>query len=722
MSIRRASSAEQAAETAGAAVATGRSLATPFGADDTAELLLDLLEHTALVAPEAIALVRGRTVDGTPLTQALIDEGVATSDGIARMLAVRHHLPVVDLPTVGVAVEASQLIPVQTLERSVAVPYELEGDILRVAVADPGNLHAIDELRLATKHSLELVVASRDDIRAELQRLVRTAEAIGSIVAVDLEQTSDDSDDLEADDGISDGPLVRLVNALIFQAAEENASDVHFEAQEDALVVRFRVDGVLREVQRVPKKMAAGVTTRLKVLAKLDIAERRKPQDGRITLSSSAVGRMLDIRVATLPTVEGEKVVMRLLDKSRKPPTMPELGLSDSMRADLEAIARLPTGALIVTGPTGSGKSTTLYGCLAVISRPEINVITVEDPVEYRMPGVNQVQINVRAGLTFASALRSILRSDPDVVMVGEIRDVETAKISIEAALTGHFVLSTLHTNDAPSTITRLGEMGVEPFLTGAAVSAVLAQRLARKLCTHCCEAYQPTEAEISELRVAPELLGRPRRHRLLPQEGLPAVQPHRLSRPRRHLPVPAHVGGDRRACRAAREPRRDRARCGGERHAVALGRRPREGRLGPHVHRRARAGSFLAQDRKSASAEFPVARRSLKASASRPRSLLRLSGLEALRGGDVAAERDERLDRVRDEACRLDRAREGVRACGDGCRTRAARPHLGLDDTAIALVDGAQSGHRGPVDPRVANVQLAASEGLGGGFAHRRA
>jgi type IV pilus assembly protein PilB len=295
---------------------------------------------------------------------------------------------------------------------------------------------------------------------------------------------------------------------MIFQAAEENASDVHFEAQEDALVVRFRVDGVLREVQRVPKKMAAGVTTRLKVLAKLDIAERRKPQDGRITLSTAAVGRMLDIRVATLPTVEGEKVVMRLLDKSRKPPTMPELGLSDAMRAELESVVQMPTGALVVTGPTGSGKSTTLYGCLALINRPEINVITVEDPVEYRLAGVNQVQINVRAGLTFASALRSILRSDPDVVMVGEIRDVETAKISIEAALTGHFVLSTLHTNDAPSTITRLGEMGVEPFLTGAAISAVLAQRLARKLCTHCCEAYQPTEAELTDLQIAPELLG----------------------------------------------------------------------------------------------------------------------------------------------------------------------------------------------------------------------
>ncbi len=506
MSIRRASSAETA-DVSGGAPGAGRSLA-PLGADGALEHLLDLLERTALVEPAPFSLVRERTSDGASLTQALIDEGVATSDGVARMLAVRHHLPVIDLASVGVGVEASQAIPVQVLERSLAVPYEIEDDVLRVALADPGNLHAIDELRLATKHSLELVVASRDDIRAELQRLARTAEAIGSVVAVELDEPDDDGDDLEADDGISDGPLVRLVNALIFQAAEENASDVHFEAQEDALAVRFRVDGVLREVQRIPKKMAAGVTTRLKVLAKLDIAERRKPQDGRITLSSAAVGRLLDIRVATLPTVEGEKVVMRLLDKSRKPPTMPELGLSDAMRADLEKIVRMPTGALIVTGPTGSGKSTTLYGCLALISRPEINVITVEDPVEYRMSGVNQVQINVRAGLTFASALRSILRADPDVVMVGEIRDVETAKISIEAALTGHFVLSTLHTNDAPSTITRLGEMGVEPFLTGAAVSAVLAQRLARKLCTHCCEAYQATEAELAELRVSPDLLG----------------------------------------------------------------------------------------------------------------------------------------------------------------------------------------------------------------------
>jgi type IV pilus assembly protein PilB len=488
------------------AVSHAPDLRAAFGVNETAELVLDLLGRTGLVAPDVLALVRGRTVDGASVTQALVDEGAASADGVAHMLAARHHLPLVDLPTVGVAADAAQLISVNTLERAVAVPYAFEDDILKIAVADPGNLHAIDELRLATRHTLELSVASRDDIVLELQRLARAAEAVGT-AAFEVDESDELGDDLEVDDGISDGPLVRLVNALIFQAAEEGASDVHFEPQEDALVVRFRIDGVLREVQRIPKRMAAGVTTRLKVLSKLDIAERRKPQDGRITLSTAAVGRMLDIRLATLPTVEGEKVVMRLLDKSRRAPTLLELGLSESMRERLAQIIALPTGALLVTGPTGSGKSTTLYACLAQINRPEINIITVEDPVEYRLVGVNQVQINVRAGLTFASSLRSILRSDPDVVMVGEIRDVETAKISIEAALTGHFVLSTLHTNDAPSTITRLGEMGVEPFLTGAAVSAVLAQRLARKLCTHCCEAYTPTESELLEARVSREVV-----------------------------------------------------------------------------------------------------------------------------------------------------------------------------------------------------------------------
>ena len=486
-------------------------LAAPFGVNTMAELVVDLLSATNLVTPDKLALVRGRAGQGS-LAQAIVDEGVAPPEGIARSLAVRYQISVVDLALTGVAKEAAELIPLHVLERVVAIPYALEDGTLRIAVADPGNLHGLDELRLATRYPLDLGVASSEDILAELRRMSRASEAFGTravLEEVDADLgigDEDEDDDLEADDGISDAPLVRLVNSVIFQAAEDGASDVHFEPQEDALVVRFRVDGVLQEVQRIPKRMTPGVTTRLKVLAKLDIAERRKPQDGRISLNAAAAGRMLDIRVATLPTVEGEKVVMRLLDKSRRAPTLEELGLSDDMRDRLADIISKPTGALLVTGPTGSGKSTTLYAGLTTINRPEINIITVEDPVEYRLAGVNQVQINNRAGLTFATALRSILRSDPDVVMVGEIRDGETAKISIEAALTGHFVLSTLHTNDAPSAITRLSEMGVEPFLTGAAVTGVLAQRLARKLCSHCCEMYQPSNEELLQSRVAPDV------------------------------------------------------------------------------------------------------------------------------------------------------------------------------------------------------------------------
>jgi len=485
----------------------------PFGVNDLAELVADLIETTGLVPADRMAAVRGRTKQGQSFAQAVLDEGVATPDGVARTLASRYQLPYVDLAVVGMQPNAAEKIPLHVLERVTALPYRLDGNVLRVAVAEPGNVHAIDELRLATSLQIELAVASREDIGNEIRRLLRVSEAFGARSNLVeeaseslIEVVEDESDDLEVDDGISDAPLVRLVNSIIFQAAEDGASDVHFEPQEDALAVRFRIDGVLHEVQRIPKRMTAGVTTRLKVLAKLDIAERRKPQDGRMTLNAADAGRMLDVRVATLPTVEGESVVMRLLDKSRQAPTPTELGLNEEMRTKLEELIRRPTGAILVTGPTGSGKSTTLYAALSVINDPTINILTVEDPVEFRLPGVNQVQINPRAGLTFAAALRSILRSDPDVVMVGEIRDSETAKISIEAALTGHLVLSTLHTNDAPGALSRLNEMGVEPFLTGSAVSAVLAQRLARKLCTHCCEMFTPTRDDLMKARISPDV------------------------------------------------------------------------------------------------------------------------------------------------------------------------------------------------------------------------
>jgi type IV pilus assembly protein PilB len=497
---------------AGPADAAGESgLPSTVPVNELAELVADLIETTGLIPADKLALVRGRVKQGGSFAQAVLDENVASPDGIARTLASRFHLPFVELPVVGVEQNAVRELPLHVLERVLAVPYALEGGILRVAVADPSNVQAIDELRLGTKCQVELAVASREEIANELRRLARASEAFGARAVIDeeealLEEQQEEESDLEVDDGISDAPLVRLVNSIIFQAAEDGASDIHFEPQEDTLAVRLRIDGVLHEVQRIPKRMMAGVTTRLKVLAKLDIAERRKPQDGRISLNTAAAGRMLDIRVATLPTVEGESVVMRLLDKSKQAPTLTDLGLSKEMRVKLAEIIRRPTGAILVTGPTGSGKSTTLYAALTEINRPEINIITVEDPVEYRLQGVNQVQINPRAGLTFAAALRSILRSDPDVVMVGEIRDSETAKISIEAALTGHLVLSTMHTNDAPGAISRLTEMGVEPFLTGSAVSAVLAQRLARKLCTHCCEMYTPTTEDLIAARVSPEV------------------------------------------------------------------------------------------------------------------------------------------------------------------------------------------------------------------------
>ena len=471
-----------------------------------ADLVAELIGPTEILPRDRLAAAKARAGVGS-LADTLVDEGHAQPEGVARSLARRHGLPFIDLEEERPTGDAIEQIPLRALKRVTAIPVSLRDGRLLVALADPANILAIDELRLATRYHLDLAIASRDEILAELAKLERASEVYDTQSAIeDFEVVEEgENDDLEAEDGVSDAPLVRLVNSIIMQAASDGASDIHFEPQGDSLVVRTRVDGVLTEQQRIPKRMSAGVTTRLKVLSKLDIAERRRPQDGRISLNATAVGRLLDIRVATLPTVEGEQVVMRLIDKSRSAPTLESLGLSEAMRAQISQIIRRPTGALLATGPTGSGKSTTLYAALAQISRPEINVMTVEDPVEYRLSGINQIQINVKAELTFASALRSILRSDPDVIMVGEIRDTETAKMAIESALTGHFVLSTLHTNDAPGALTRLNEMGVEPFLTGSAVSAILAQRLARRLCTNCCEMYAPTVDELVAARISPE-------------------------------------------------------------------------------------------------------------------------------------------------------------------------------------------------------------------------
>ncbi|MDX6512080.1 MAG: type pilus assembly protein PilB [Gaiellaceae bacterium] len=421
-----------------------------------------------------------------------------------RALADFHGLPFVDLRAEQIQREAAESVPLHILTRTRSLPYRLEDGRLTVAVGDPDALQLIDELRVVSRHPIDLVVTAPADIEFELRRLARGQEVRARANAIGDEWVgTDDADaeiDLEADDGISDAPPIHLVNSIISHAAEEGASDVHFLPQHDSLVARVRIDGILHEVERIPARHATGILTRVKVLAKLDIAEHRVPQDGRFTIRAKSTGRLLDIRVAVLPTVEGEGAILRILDKTREAPTLTEIGLSNAMQMTLEEIIYRPTGAFLVTGPTGSGKSSTVYAALADMRRPEINVITFEDPVEYRLEDVYQLQVNQKAGLTFATGLRAILRSDPDVLMVGEIRDLETAKITLEAALTGHAVLSTLHSNDAPSAISRLTELGVEPFVIGSALNGVLAQRLVRKLCLECREAYQPSRADLEYL------------------------------------------------------------------------------------------------------------------------------------------------------------------------------------------------------------------------------
>ena len=388
--------------------------------------------------------------------------------------------------------------------RTHAAPYKLEGDVLHVAIADPSDLQLIDDLRAMSPFRVEFGVAAADDIDFQLRQIARGNEVHER--AEFLDELPTEEDELEADDGISDAPPIRLVNSIVLQAAEEGASDIHFLPQGDTLLARIRVDGILTEVERMPKRLAPGVITRIKVLAKLDIAEHRIPQDGRLTLRLKT-GRVLDVRVAILPTVEGEGVIMRLLDKSRAAPTLTEIGLSKDMQMVLEDVIHRPTGCFLVAGPTGSGKTTTLYAALSDVVKPEINVISVEDPVEYRIADVYQVQVNARHGVTFASGLRSILRSDPDVLMVGEIRDLETAKISLEAAMTGHSVFSTLHANDAPGALTRLTDLGLEPRMLGSAITAILAQRLVRQLCPECRDPYQLSAADLQQLGFSEEAI-----------------------------------------------------------------------------------------------------------------------------------------------------------------------------------------------------------------------
>ena len=452
------------------------------------------------------------------LGRVLIDLGMIKEADLVRALAEQVGLEFVDLNEFPIDATSTVLLPEALSRRYRAIPIGERDGRLLVAMSDPANVYALDDIRTITGRDVQPVVATANDVEEAIQKFSGMDSQVEAMATIAAESVDETTADLE--EALEDAPIVKLVNAIMTQAVGDRASDVHLEPAEHNVRIRFRVDGVLHEpMPPAPKSIQGGLISRLKVMADLNIAERRVPQDGRISMKVG--GRALDLRVATLPTVHGEKVVIRVLDKSNALLRLEDLGFLENAYDRFSESFRKPYGAILVTGPTGSGKSTTMYSTLNILNEESKNIITVEDPVEYRLAGVNQMQVNPKAGLTFASALRSILRADPDIVLIGEIRDKETATIAIEAALTGHLVLSSLHTNDAPSAISRLVEMDVETFLVASAIDAVVAQRLARKLCDRCRVVYQPEQAEL-EAAGFPEWLW-PEIPQLFKAQGCPA-------------------------------------------------------------------------------------------------------------------------------------------------------------------------------------------------------
>jgi type IV pilus assembly protein PilB len=456
--------------------------------------ITDVLVELGYVSREKVqeAIEAARSAGRSPET-VLLEEGAITSDQLSRATAERYGLDHVDLSVYHVDVGAAALFPVSMARRYKAIPVGyVDKHTLLIASADPANVLALDDIQIATGLDCRIAVAAEEDVESLLSRLSTMQNAAAdSIIEEDLEEAEEAGEttgglaavsDMQAT--AEDAPVIKLVYSIIAQAVGEGASDVHLEPEQGELRIRFRIDGVLKEAAHVPRRMMSAMISRLKIMAELDIAEKRVPQDGRISVAVE--DRRVDLRVTTLPTQRGEGATIRILDESNAHRTLDDLGMDGSARGGFESAFRRAYGAVLVTGPTGSGKSTTLYAALQELNQIEKKIITIEDPVEYRIDGINQINVNRKAGLDFATGLRSMLRADPDIVMVGEIRDVETARIAIEAALTGHMMLSTLHTNDAPGAIARLNEMGIETFLTASALDCVVAQRLARKLCSHC--------------------------------------------------------------------------------------------------------------------------------------------------------------------------------------------------------------------------------------------
>ncbi|HVY97336.1 MAG TPA: ATPase, T2SS/T4P/T4SS family [Solirubrobacterales bacterium] len=463
-------------------------LTPPLVRGRSSGFVTDVLVDLGFVADDRArqAIEEARTA-GRPPERLLLEQGAIDGDQLSRAVAERYGLDHIDLSIYQVDMAAANLIPVGTARRYQALPVGfLDTQTLLVAMADPTNVLAVDDIQIATGLDCRVAVAADEDVEALIGRLNTLQSAVSEAVIEGEAEVAEDelAEVSEIEVSAEDAPVIKLVYSILGQAVGEGASDVHFEAEEDEMRVRFRVDGVLREAAHVPRRMVNAVISRVKIMSDLNIAEKRVPQDGRVSVTVD--DRRVDLRVTTLPTQRGEGATLRILDKENAQRSLDELGMDGSARERFEAAFHQAYGAVLVTGPTGSGKSTTLYAALRELNDVEKNIITIEDPVEYRLAGINQINVNRKAGLDFATGLRSMLRADPDIVMVGEIRDAETARIAVEAALTGHMMLTTLHTNDAPGAITRLSKMGIEPFLIASAVDCVVAQRLARKLCPHC--------------------------------------------------------------------------------------------------------------------------------------------------------------------------------------------------------------------------------------------
>lgn len=459
--------------------------------EQTRKRLGDLLLDAGLITEEQLQTTLKEKSPGQKLGDALLQRGYITEQQLIEVLEFQLGIPHVNLYQYPFDPNLFHLIPKATAKRNLLVPLKREGDRLFVAMADPMDFFAIDDLRLSTGFQIETAIATKDDIIRTIHKYYEDSEGLDEFFQ---EQITDDNTQQKTITD-EDSPIVRLVNQMLSDAVAMKASDIHIDPQETKIVVRYRVDGILRVERLLPKYLQSVLIARIKIMSNLDITEHRVPQDGRIQLHIDL--HSVDIRVSILPTIYGEKIVLRILDLSSAISDIEQLGFNKiNLKRFIQLIER-PTGIVLITGPTGSGKSSTLYAALNWLNSEEVNIITVEDPVEYQIEGVNQVQVNPNVGMTFAAGLRSILRQDPNIIMVGEIRDKETAEIAIRASLTGHLVLSTLHTNDSISSITRLIDMGIEPFLVAASVTGILAQRLVRRVCRDCMETYVPTKREI---------------------------------------------------------------------------------------------------------------------------------------------------------------------------------------------------------------------------------